>query len=119
LTTESFLSVPFFAPGGREVNLLLYADSAEPNFFSDTTLRTIYTACKGFVENLEGMLKHGELSLSAPTVGGFSPNSKGIHEILPDQSEKVISVDHEIFSDFLSALTFKTVGFFEVMQTST
>jgi hypothetical protein len=53
----SWLAVPFLGPDGEPV-LVLYADSFQPNFFSDISrVQTVVDMCWGFVRLLDGLAR--------------------------------------------------------------
>jgi hypothetical protein len=66
----SLLACPFFAPddqsGANYVPMVLFVDSAEPNFFDEKTREVISAACRGFVELLEDLHERRALR-SVPT----------------------------------------------------
>jgi len=58
---DSLLACPFFAPEGNRdgdhyVQLILFADAADADFFDQHVLEMISAACRGFVDLLEDLL---------------------------------------------------------------
>lgn len=117
-STESFLAVPFFASSvetaGKQVCLLLYADSSAANFFSQPVLNMIYTACRGLVNNLEMMIGSRAIALSAPDFAGIGCSKSEADIGLLKQHKNIIFVDEKTFSDYADRLTFRSIRFFEI-----
>jgi hypothetical protein len=117
--TASFLTVPFFTSsdqnGARtKVILLLYVSSTRPNFFSDTILKTICTACRGFVSNVEEMLKQGEIHMSSADFDGYESQNSATDNQLFEMHREILTTDVNIFDQYVTDLTFESVQFFEV-----
>lgn len=118
--TASFLAVPFFArdpaapPDRQALVLLLYVDSNADDFFSDSVLRAIYTACKGFVGNIEEMARHGEIALASAGFPHFHAHPGPADRALLRDFSDILLTDHRIFADYINDLTFASLRFFEI-----
>jgi hypothetical protein len=116
---QSMLACPFFAPRAnpedpKSVLLVLFMDSEEKGFFDDpAVLKTVYSACKGFVRDLDEMKTENEVRFVTTDWRG--------HVVAASDEERVgivryasIASDDGVFNDFAEDLTFKSVTSLEM-----
>lgn len=115
---QALFACPFLAPersGTRPkyVSLVLFMDSEQPDFFTPEVMKTVYAACRGFVQNLETMNSNGDVFFASSDYLGYDYANK------KPEAEKVVKqfasvkTDNEEFKNFVEDLTFKTVTFFD------
>lgn len=113
---RSLLACPFFAPREpgqrtRYTSLVLFMDSAEPDFFTDDVLELVYGACKGFVENVEEMGRTNEVHFVASDFPGYRVRqSKRDRAIVEEYAS--VDAENKVFKHFQKDLTFKKVASF-------
>jgi len=99
------------------VNLVLYVDSCNPEFFSGDVLTWLHAACKDFREHVD-MIVHGPervfrlIPRELPLVGTEN------EQILIDEL-KTFEKDTESYGEFatrIDELKFENVGAFELMS---
>jgi hypothetical protein len=118
---RALLCVPFLGasvPGSaKSVNLVLYVDSCNPEFFSGDVLTWLHAACKDFREHVD-MIVHGPervfrlIPRELPLVGTEN------EQILIDEL-KTFEKDTESYGEFatrIDELKFENVGAFELMS---
>jgi hypothetical protein len=114
----SLLACPFFSSAPKKgVSLVLFADSSKGNFFTKNVLRTIYAACKGFVNNIDAMIARSELVEIGTDYEGYVPSIEDKKEIDAEvRSLKRLGAkfDNEVFRSFKADLTFKKVRCFHL-----
>jgi hypothetical protein len=95
---DSLFCCPFFAPessGPQRVILALFVDSADPRFFNVSTLQTISSACRGFVDLLESLYHEGMFRALPATQIGYKVPPRRLLAPLRTRLEKlgVVFVD--------------------------
>jgi hypothetical protein len=116
---NSMLAVPFFASttggtGNRHVPLVLFMDSESSNFFTDDKLTIVFAACRGFVSNLDDMVKNKDVQLATTGYPGMQvQDSPHDQEFLRSHRDNV-DAEHPAFHDFEQSLTFQKVTSFDL-----
>lgn len=115
-SVESLFACPFFSslPDNEHVNLVLFADSGHSGFFSSTVLQIIYTACRGFVRNVEEMIGNGDLTSSSDEYPGYrvSRDQFEFNELVSEF--KNTTIDSQIFAKYRRDLLFRSVRKFDI-----
>jgi hypothetical protein len=112
---DALVACPFFAPqaenrNGDYVSMVLFADSAQADFFNDEVLRIISAACTGFVSNLERLCSEGALVNVSNEHQGFAVHPATETSALVAQLKSLgVSFDNANFGAYKKNLTFKTV----------
>jgi hypothetical protein len=90
--------------------MVLFADSADPKFFTDDVLQVIAAACKGFVTNLEKLCATKTLIPIRSDYNGFPVETHDKVRDLEDKLEELgVTFDHGSFKAFKNDLTFDTI----------
>lgn len=116
----SMLACPFFAPKAKaddppSVLAVLFMDSEEKAFFADqSVLKLIYSACKGFVRDLDEKKIESEVGFVTSDWRGYSVTAKPEELAAIDEKYKSIADDKGVFKEFASDLTFKNVTSLEM-----
>lgn len=111
----SILACPFFASPeadalGERVNLVLFADSSEKDFFDSEILHTIYATCKGFVTNLERMREtNGVIEVSEQYVGFQVQKDSTLERRLERLQKLGVEFNNNEFVQYKRDLTFKSL----------
>jgi len=113
---QSLFGCPFLATGSggaksKYVSLVLFMDSEQKDFFTPEVMRTIYAACRGFVENLENMNTNGDVFFAPSDYRGYFVKRSEATSIL--RQFKSVKTDHVEFKNFVEELTFSSVTFFD------
>lgn len=118
-SVQSMLACPFFAPNrqldeGHSVLAVLFMDSEDKSFFDDENLRIIYSACKGFIKDLDEKHDRGEVRFSTSSANGHFVRRTPIElQTLRDKYESICKSE-DVFADFSHALTFRVVNSLEM-----
>jgi hypothetical protein len=109
----SILACPFFSAenkNGKGVCMVLFADSSNADFFRDSVLRTVYAACKGFVNNLEEMRKTNFLTEVTEQYAGYRhQGSRQLQKVERELEQLGVQFGNAHFGDYKDDLTFKTL----------
>jgi hypothetical protein len=90
--------------------MILFADSAQADFFNDDVLRIISAACTGFVNNLERLCSEGAVINVSNEYPGFAVRPTTETSALIEQLKALdVSFDNANFGAYKKNLTFRTV----------
>ena len=117
---DALVACPFFAPqvenrNGDYVSMVLFADSAQADFFNDEVLRIISATCTGFVNNLDRLCSEGALVNVSNEYQGYAVHPATATIALVGKLKALgVSFDNANFGAYKKNLTFKTVKTLDV-----
>ena len=112
---DAIFACPFFAPILRDrveehVALVLFADSAQADFFNDAVLQIISAACRGFVKNLDHLCAIRALIPIRSGYRGYPvPPPSTTAELVASLKALGVEFDNANFKSYKSDLTFRIV----------
>jgi len=114
----SMLACPFFAPmkkgESRSVLAVLFMDSEEKEFFDQSILRLIYSACVGFVRDIDEKKKANEVGFVMTDWRGHTVTKTPAERSELEAKYVSVADDKGVFAEYANDLTFKEVTTLEM-----
>lgn len=115
---SAIMGCPFFIPSDNPENpnvcLVLFIDSEQPDFFTQSILDTIFAASAGFVSNLDERVRCGDVRFATRSFRGFEPKLQKRDSALFRKYKDTLEVlDGGEFGKFVHKLTFQRVRSFD------
>jgi hypothetical protein len=108
---DSLMACPFFAPTGgaaERVCMVLFIDSADPNFFDAETKTALAVACKGFVELLERLVESGAIRALPTYYAGYEVKPRD-PALLQSLEALGVEFTEPTLTEWKNGLTFKSL----------
>lgn len=104
---KSMLAIPIcYSDEGEDLTcLILYLDSAIEDFFNDEVLERIFAATKGFVVNMDKLVREKDIKLASNSFKGFKKNpTPKDDELFSKYVGEVIEANSELFEKYKTHL---------------